>query len=291
MQKEKILVFGAHSLIGEDVCKELKAEFRLESHSRKDLDLNNMNEVEKLLAEREYDYILYAAGLTDPEACEDEKEKAFFLNGEVPSQMAAFAAKHRPESVFIYLSDVMVFDGTKSGPYTEADQPDPKSVYGQSKFQGEQGIMQATENYIIVRTSWVFGKKMKGIFKKLLEIYEKSPQLKVVNNYSGNPTYARDVGLGLAGLIKARFTGIAHLASEGCCSWYDYTYEFLNLSGAMAQGKKLVGMKSDGSHLKSTRPANSCLESQYDNTVLPYWKDSLKRYVAEVFKKSAENSD
>ena len=266
----------------------MRQDHTVESHSRKDIDLTNIDEVESILQNRDYQAVLYTAGLTDPEACETEKEKAYFLNADVPGKMARILAKKNPNAVLIYFSDSMIFDGEKEEPYVESDTPNPLSVYAKSKWQAEKEISEASDNYLIIRCSWLFGKKMKGIFKKLVQIYEEQGELKVAGNYFGNPTYTRDVGHSLNQLIEKKFRGVVHLAAENRCSWYDYTAEVVRYFKPTDDLVKTVhAIESDASHLKSVRPKNSSLASEKISNLgirIPDWRDGLNRFLSENFK-------
>lgn len=283
-QTPKVLLFGAHSMVGEDVNRKLKESFEVEAHSRKDFDLADIPALNALLKEKEYDFIVYAAGLTDPEACEKEKEKSMFLNTEIPLRIARLIAKKQTR--FVYFSDAMVFDGKQKQPYEEDDIPNPLSTYGKSRFVAESELLEILDTALVLRTSWPFGKKMKGILKKLLEIHEEKGELHVADNYFGSPIYTVEAARLTCELMKQKGSGIFHLTTGECCSWYDYAKEIVRIQKGEDAASKVLPQKTDAAHLDSTRPVNSCLASKRLaelGLALPSWKESMRDFLGTAF--------
>jgi len=282
-QSKRILVFGTQSLIGEGVSKELKKNHNVTKFKRKNFNFKDTDKLKSVVCEKQYDIIIYAAGLNDPEICESEEEKTIFLNTEVPDLLSKIIFEFQNNCKFIYFSDVLIFNGEKESSYTEVDIPQPLNIYGESKYNGEKKIIQNTDKYIIIRTSWLYGKKMKGIFKKILEIFEQKDEILAVDNFFGNPTYVNDLGSAINFLIQKDFNGIINVASNQCVSWYNYTKDILNfMLKDKTQLEKIKAQSSDGSNVNAKRPLNSCLNSnqleKLGYTSLDY-KNSLKIFM------------
>lgn len=285
-ETDKILLIGAHSLIGEDLYRILKPDFNIEAHSRKDLDLTDLDALDAYVQNSRFNAVIYAAGLTDPEACENEKEKTFFLNTEIPSRICRMLHRIHSQARFFYFSDVMIFDGHAELPYNESAKPNPLSIYGKSRAKAEDDIREFHANHIIIRTSWLYGKKTKGIFKKLLQIYQEKKHLSVVGNFRGNPTDMINVAAAMKFLLESDFTGTINISDTGCCSWFDYTALIIKNFMGSTSLKNIESSVSDGSHLKSVRPQNSCLDTSLAVSLginLPDWKVSLKDFLNRNF--------
>lgn len=276
----KFLILGSQGLLGYELQQYFKANHQVKALTRKKVDITRPEQVEAVLDADDWTAVLDASGFLDPEACESEPDKARLLNAEAPANTAALAA--RRGIPYVYFSDVLIFDGEWLVPYTEADEAGPLSVYGQSKLAGEEGVRLAGENHLIIRSSWVFGHKMRGIFRKIGELYLEKEEMKVVDDFYGTPTWGRDIALALETLLETGIRGTFHVVNSGYCSWYDYTRLVLELLYQASELPRLKPMTGAELRLKSSRPRNSTLDgsrlSRETGLILPGWEAALEAY-------------
>lgn len=280
-----ILFFGSHSLLGEDLAKALKKEFTVEAHSRKDFDLTDLQAFKKHLNKNHYDVVVYAAGLTDPEACEKEKEKTMFLNVEIPTRLAQYCV--RENAKLVYFSDALVFDGKKDTPYTEEDKPNPLSTYGKSRYYAECEIQETGASSLICRVGWPYGKKSKGIFKKIIQLLEEKGSVHLASNFYGSPIFTEDLAKVVQTLITRKVEGIVHLGKGEKVSWYEYAKEFIYHAVSPKAAQKVLPQEMDDSHLASTRPKNSSINSVRlvkEEILLNPWKTGMQEFCKRYFK-------
>lgn len=222
--------------------------------------------------------LVNAAAYTNVERAEDDEPPAFRVNefGARLLAHSAFEAGLR----FVHVSTDFVFDGTKPGAYTEADEPNPLSVYGASKLAGEIAVAKAMPEALVVRTAWVFGPGGANFPTKILELAERSSSLKVVTDEVGSPTYTIDLARGILGLVDVRATGLFHLAGTGSCSRFELAEEVLQLAGRRVA---LEPVTSDAFPTKAARPRNSvldCSKAAGLGVSMPEWRDALARFMS-----------
>jgi len=243
--------------------------------------------------------VINAAAYTDVEAAEDDPDRAHLVNGTAAGWLAAAA---RDEGLaFVHVSTDFVFDGEKSGPYTEDDTPNPLSVYGASKLAGEEAVAAAYPQALIIRTAWAFGPAGANFPMKILErakaatttaaespgatVGGDAPMLQVVTDEVGSPTYTLDLAEGLLALLAAGATGLFHLTGTGSCSRYELALETLRLMGFVVPGDiRVEPVTSAAFPTKAKRPLNSvldCGKAERLGVRLPAWHDGLVRFVTE----------
>src|SRR5262249_5786687 len=155
--------------------------------------------------------------------CEREIDRAMKTNGASPGVLAGVA--NEIGARFIHVSSDYCFNGRKTGAYVEDDPTGPDSdlcVYGRSKLDGERRVAAAGDNWLIVRTSWVFGPDGPNFVATILNLAKSRPHLKVVNDQRGRPTYAPDLAVAIMSLVEKRAHGIVHAANQNSCTWYDF---------------------------------------------------------------------
>ncbi len=221
--------------------------------------------------------LVNAAAYTDVERAEDDRETAFRVN-EHGARVLAEAAREAGLG-FVHVSTDFVFDGAKSGPYIETDEPHPLSVYGASKLAGEAAVEAADPSALIVRTAWVFGAGGVNFPLKILAAAESNPTLNVVTDECGSPTYTVDLAAALLDLADRGAAGVHHLAGSGHCTRYEMAVEVLRLAG-LANPVEPVISASFPSRVR--RPANSvldCSRAAAHGVVLPDWRNALARFI------------
>jgi len=222
--------------------------------------------------------VINSAAYTNVEKAEDDSATAYRVNQYGAALLAESAAAY--SLAFVHVSTDFVFDGTKSGAYTEADEPNPLSVYGASKLAGEYAVAAAHPGALIVRTAWSFGPGAPNFPSKILELAQTRDTLQVVCDEVGSPTYTMDLADGLLGLIGLRAKGTFHLAGSGWCSRDELARETLRLAGRADVTVEPV--RSDAFPSKAVRPHNSvldCSKAAGLGVTMPAWRDALERFV------------
>ena len=275
-----ILVTGANGQLGSEIRKIgfsiLDDVFYTDVE---ELDITNYTAVEKFIQLHEIDTIINCAAYTAVDRAEEEPEQAAKINTLAVANLAKAAAKE--DCLLIHISTDYVFDGTADKPYTEKNKPCPVSVYGKTKLAGEQEILKSGCLYIIIRTAWLYSSFGHNFVKTILRLADEKPELNVVNDQMGSPTYAADLARAIATIMendeRVEYEGIYHFSNEGICSWFDFATESVNLSGKTCR----VNPVSTAEYPSRTpRPAWSVLDKtkikQTFGVEVPDWKSSLK---------------
>jgi dTDP-4-dehydrorhamnose reductase len=220
--------------------------------------------------------VLNAAAYTDVEGAEADPDSARAVNADAPRLLSRSAAG--VGLAFVHVSTDFVFDGAKPGAYAESDEPQPLSVYGASKREGEVAVLEEHPEALIVRTCWLYGSGTRSFPDKILDVASRSPVLRVVTDEVGSPTYAPDLAEGLLRLEVAGARGIVQLAGSGSCSRYDFAVEALRLAGVEREVLPVTAEEFGG---RARRPANStfdCGLAASLGVVMPPWRSSLQAW-------------
>lgn len=224
----RILLTGKYGQVGRELQTTLADLGELTALGRQDVDLSNANSIRRKIRELQPDVIVNAAAYTAVDKAETEPELAMQVNGIAPGVMADEAK--RLNALLVHYSTDYVFDGTKSTPYTELDNPNPANVYGRSKLAGEQAICAAASQFLILRTSWVYDAHGKNFLNTIKRLGGQRPELTIVNDQFGAPTWSREIARATARIIelymahpdKKRLNGIYHLTAQGQTSWFGF---------------------------------------------------------------------
>jgi dTDP-4-dehydrorhamnose reductase len=222
--------------------------------------------------------VVNAAAYTNVDAAEEHREQAFLVNQFGAALLAeAAAANGLP---FVHVSTDFVFDGKKTGPYSETDEPGPMSVYGASKLAGELAVAAVDPSALIVRTAWVFGLGGANFPTKILDRARDADSIRVVSDEVGSPTYTIDLASAILELLGFGATGLFHVAGSGWCARDELAREVLRLAG---RGEvEVVPVSSATFPSKAARPANSVLDCSKAASVgvrMPDWRDALSRFI------------
>ncbi|NTW28722.1 MAG: dTDP-4-dehydrorhamnose reductase [Coriobacteriia bacterium] len=222
--------------------------------------------------------LINAAAYTNVERAEEDSEAAYRVNEYGAGLLARVTREHG--LAFVHVSTDFVFDGRKDGAYTEADEPNPLSVYGASKLAGERAVFAACPEALTVRTAWVFGPAGVNFPVKIVAAACKNPSLKVVTDEVGSPTYTIDLATGILALADADARGLFHLAGSGSCSRFELARETLRLAGLGEV--RVVPVTSEAFPTKAARPQNSvldCAKAAALGVTMSPWCDALARFV------------
>jgi dTDP-4-dehydrorhamnose reductase len=271
----RVTLFGASGLLGQDLVQELKAE-QLTAPSSKDADLRDRARVRELIRDSRPDWILLSAAYTDVDGCESNRNLAFAVNCDGAVNVAE--AAREAGSRLMFLSTDYVFDGSKGSPYQTTDARKPTSVYGESKACAEERLIEILPEVCIVRTSWLFGHGGKCFPATILKLASSRPEISVVNDQRGSPTFTRDLASALIQLCRASAHGIVHITNAGDCTWYEFATEIVRESGMAATVKPVTTAEFP-------RPAYSVLSPDSlhaYNVRMPEWQDALRRYLGSA---------
>ena len=299
----KVFVTGVGGQLGHDVINELTSrgyeaigsdvvDMVLSGVPYVALDITDKIEVERVIAEIRPDAIIHCAAWTAVDAAEDadkqEKVKAINVDG---TQNIANAAKI-VDAKMIYISTDYVFDGQGTVPWEpDCKEYAPLNVYGQTKLGGELAVSSTLEKYFIVRIAWVFGLNGGNFIKTMLQVGKNHPQVRVVNDQIGTPTYTYDLARLLVDMIESEKYGYYHATNEGgYISWYDFTKEIYRQAGMDTQVLPVTTEEYGLS--KAARPFNRRLDKKKLTDTgfvpLPDWKDALQRYLQELKKQGEQ---
>lgn len=257
------------------------------------LDITDKAAVEKVITEINPDVVVHCAAWTAVDMAEDDDkvEKVRAINAGGTDHIAQVCKKL--DCKMVYISTDYIFDGQGTEPW----QPDckdykPLNVYGQTKLEGELAVASALSKFFIVRIAWVFGKNGKNFIKTMLNLGKTHPQLRVVNDQIGTPTYTYDLARLLVDMIETEKYGYYHATNEGgYISWYDFTREIFRQAAALghpeySQVEVLPVTTAEYGASKAARPFNSRLDksklAENGFTPLPTWQDALERYLKEL---------
>ncbi|MEV5027361.1 dTDP-4-dehydrorhamnose reductase [Paenibacillus sp. LPE1-1-1.1] len=276
----KIVITGANGQLGRELSEWTTGTAEIIGFGRHELDITSLPACRNLFALHQPDVVIHCAAYTAVDKAESEPDEAFRVNAAGTRNVAV--AAREVGAKLCYISTDYVFDGTGTTPYNEYDKTNPLTVYGKSKFAGEQLVQTLYDRYYIVRTSWVFGKYGNNFVKTMLKLAEERDQLKVVADQIGSPTYTYDLAEFLLELVHTDYYGIYHASNSGTCSWYDFAQAIFEESGS-----KIILEPCTTAEFPrpAPRPAysvmdHSAMRSNGFNVLRP-WREALKHYLKD----------
>ncbi len=280
---KKILITGSNGQLGSEmqVSSAHYPEYQFMYTDVAELDLTDAQAVESFFADNKPDAVVNCAAYTAVDKAEDDVELCYKINRDAIENLGRAAKNHH--AVLIHVSTDYVFDGTSHIPYTEDMQVCPSSVYGKSKLAGEQALMAANPESIIIRTSWLYSSFGNNFVKTMLKLGNERDSLNVIFDQVGTPTYAADLADAIMQLVVSGkvAAGIYHFSNEGVCSWYDFTKTIHALAGIQCEVKPI---ETKDYPTRTPRPHYSVLNKGKIKTVygiqIPYWRDSLEKCIA-----------
>lgn len=293
----RILLLGAQGQVGQELQKTLPMIGELIAVGKETVNLAVTEQLREVIEPIQPEIIVNAAAYTAVDQAESDTELAHDVNQNAPTVLAEISKELG--ALLVHISTDYVFDGTQSHPYTESDSPNPQSVYGHSKWLGEEGIRQTWNNHIILRTAWVYGTHGKGNFvKTMLRLGAERPEVRVVEDQIGSPTWAKDIGDAIASLIQhwsnsdpatqAEVCGTYHFTNRGVASWYDFAIAIFTEAKALGiplQIERVIPITTPEYPLPAPRPAYSVLSNCKITPILgkpaPHWRQSLHQMLQE----------
>jgi len=283
----KVLVTGASGQLGVDTVRVVQAKgHEVLGCDRHTLDITNLEQCQQVITSFGPEVIIHCAAYTAVDAAETDMDGAYLVNA-VGTRNIVIAAEAVQAKV-IYISTDYVFDGQGIHPYHEYDNTDPQSIYGKSKRAGEVLTQSLSSRYFIVRTSWVYGLHGNNFVKTMLKLGQEKPQLKVVHDQKGSPTYTVDLASFLTELMETEKYGVYHASNSESCTWYEFTQEIfkqaVDILGVDMQAI-LEPCATNEFPRPAPRPANSVMEhlSIRTNgfTDIRSWQEGLTAFLQE----------
>lgn len=276
----RTLLMGAKGMLGTDITQDWPSDELVPVDSEA-ADIRNIDQVRKLIASVRPNWILLTAAYTDVDGSESNKEQAFAVNAQGTENVARVASEFGA-SLF-YVSTDYVFDGTSSRPYETSDPVHPLNVYGASKAAGEVAVQKFAHHWCIGRTSWLFGAFGSSFPEKILRASESQPELTVVTDQVGSPTFTRDLSSAMRSLVSSNAQGIFHITNSGTCSWFEFAQEILRQAGRSAIRVRPILAAQIAR--PAARPAYSVLSpkslEQRDIT-MRHWKEAISAYLEDL---------
>ncbi|MBR7143730.1 MAG: dTDP-4-dehydrorhamnose reductase [Lentisphaeria bacterium] len=280
----KIMLTGGKGMLGRTLCREL-AEFEVIATDLPEADITDADGFEKLLQTIRPDAVIHCAAMTAVDKCESEIELAYRLN-ELGTANVAKACNNNSVRL-IAISTDYVFDGDSDEPYNELDRATGgNTVYGKSKFAGEEAVRAICKDHIIARISWLYGAGGPSFVHAMMNLADGTrPELKVVADQIGNPTSTTAVARALRNLLQKReLTGTFHLTCEGEASWFDFAREIFRQAKI---NQKVIPCTTEEFPRPAPRPKNSRLEKmmlkQNNLPPMPHWTDALTEFMQSEF--------
>ncbi|MEK7297236.1 MAG: dTDP-4-dehydrorhamnose reductase [Planctomycetota bacterium] len=284
----KILVTGARGMLGRYLVGMLSnlpvagnVGLEVTATDREQLDITHPQNTLRFISGCKPDVIVNCAAFTNVDACETQVSDAFAVNT-TGAKSVAMAGKEVGAKI-VHISTDYVFDGSKMDSYGETDKPNPLSVYGKSKLEGERAIQEIADNYAILRTAWVFGPYRRNFVTAILERGKKDRKVSVVIDQHGSPTYTADLSQAVWNVISQDVRGLYHFTNMGRCSRYDWAKKIFELTG---EPVSVLPVKTADYKRAAVVPQNSALNcAKYllatGHKIRP-WQEALEEYLQKT---------
>src|ERR1051326_2433790 len=274
------------------LLREYRTTFDSIGFNHAQLDLSNFGNIRERLAAIDFDIAINAAAFTNVDLCETEPDQAFRINAEGPGIVAQISADKNAK--LIHFSTDYIFDGEKRAPYTEEDEANPISVYGESKLAGERNVLAAGDRHLVVRVSWVFGPDRPSFIDAMIKRAQENEKIDAVADKFSTPTYTEEIAKMLPQFFHRGVEGgILHFANAGKCSWQEYAQWALDCcdqAGVSLKAKKVGASKiKDMANWVARRPVYSVLSTakytHLTGTSPRTWREAVADYITRFYSK------
>ena len=274
----KILIAGSNGMLGHDLQEVLKNKHELILTTSKTLDITDKNHTIDFILNNKPDIVINSAAYTNVDGCEENQDLAYSVNGQGPKNLAIACSEL--DIPLVHISTDYVFNGKNNRPWVEDDEIGPISVYGKSKLQGEINIQENLDKFFIIRTAWLYGINGGNFPKTMLELAKTHPEITVVTDEVGCPTYTLDLAKAIAELIESDYYGIYHITNSGSCSWFDFAEYIFKIANFDI---KVIPVTASEFARPAPRPSYSVLENKkwLENGFKPLrnYKEAIKDYI------------
>ena len=288
----KIVILGAGGRLGAALLREYREKYDISGFNHAQLDLANLDDVREKLGATNFDVLINAAAFTNVDACETERDRAFLINAEAPGILAEIC--NEKDAKLIHFSTDYVFDGEKRAPYTEEDQANPISAYGESKLAGEKNVLAAEDGHLVVRVSWVFGPDRPSFVDAMIKRAQQDEKIDAISDKFSTPTYTHDIAHMLPQFFDRGVAGgILHFANAGKCTWQEYAQWALGCcrdAGIFLKGGTVGALKlSQMTNWAARRPVYSVLSTakytELTGTASRAWREAVADYITRFYSK------
>lgn len=282
-----ILVTGCNGQLGNEIqlLEKSYENHKFFNTDVNELDITDAQAIERFVDEHSIDGIINCAAYTAVDRAEENEALCGKLNADAPGWLAA--AMGRRGGWMVQVSTDYVFDGTKHTPYVETDGTCPDSVYGRTKLVGEKLVVENCSRSMIVRTAWLYSTFGNNFVKTMMRLGKEKPELGVIFDQIGTPTYARDLAVAIMTAVdKGIVPGVYHFSNEGVTSWYDFTKAIHRIAGIT--GCHVRPLHTSEYPTPANRPHYSVLDKtkikQTYNIEIPHWEESLAECISQLDK-------
>jgi len=288
----KIVILGSGGRLGAALLREYRDKFDVAGFNHTQLNLSDLGAVRDKLRNIRFDILINAAGFTKVDLCETQPDRAFLINAEAPRVVAEICDEKNAR--LIHFSTDYVFGGDRREPYTEEDQADPISVYGESKLAGENNVLAAKSQNLVVRVSWVFGPDRPSFIDAMIQQAQENDEVDAVADKFSTPTYTLDIAAMLPQFFDANVEGgILHFANAGQCSWREYAQWAVDCchDGGLPLKAKTIGERElrDMTNWIARRPIYSVLSSRKYTKLTGIsprtWREAVSDYITRFYSK------
>lgn len=281
----KILVTGSKGQLGSSLRRVFDNDPAIDATyaDHDTLDITDRDAVYRFLGDNKFDIVVNCAAYTAVDKAESDEILASALNTGAVGNLAEAAVKNGTR--VIHISTDYVFSGQGCRPYEENDEPYPQSIYGRTKLEGEALLTSFCQNALIIRTAWLYSEFGGNFVKTMLRLAETRPEINVVADQIGTPTYAGDLAEAIHRIVSSGEwkPGIYHFTDEGVASWYDFTKAIFEIAG---RDVKVNPIKTSEYPTQANRPLYSVLSKKKIKKAfgleIPYWRDSLKTCISQL---------
>lgn len=286
----KVLITGKNGQLGYELQKTAPQGVQVFAFGSSELDITNQSSVQRCMRDIKPNVVINAAAYTAVDKAESDESAAYAVNASGPEFLAQ--ACQEIGARLIHVSTDFVFDATKNTPYNIGDDTNPLGVYGASKLAGEQAISKYhQDNSVIIRTSWVYSSHGNNFVKTMLRLMAEKPQLGVVSDQIGSPTWAKGLAKACWAFSANDKNGIYHYSDLGVASWYDFAVAIQELGleqGILSNSIPVKPIKAQAYPTPAKRPAYSVMNTDrtYEVTQQPglHWREALQHMLTELNK-------
>jgi dTDP-4-dehydrorhamnose reductase len=280
----KILIAGSAGMLGHDAQRAAeRAGHELVLGDLPELDITDAAAVHAFLAQRPVEAVINCAAWTDVDGAQTHREQAHAVNAVGAGNLARAAAER--DIRLLHISTDYVFDGEaprdpegRPRPYLESDPTGPRSVYGQTKLEGEREVLRASPRHTVVRTAWLYGVQGRNFVDTMLRLADERASVQVVDDQIGSPTWSGQLAPAALGLLEREVSGLVHLTGAGAVSWNGFAQEIFRQA---ERDCRVEPIDSEQMARPAPRPAWSVLESERTDVLpMPDWRDGLAGYLA-----------
>ena len=284
----RVLVTGGNGQLGTEVVREFnRLGHEVLAPLPEELDFLDPDKLAARAAALQADWIVNCAAYTLVDRAESEPGQAFTINRDSAGRLAAVAAQTGGR--MLHISTDFVFDGKQSRPYREDDEPGPLSVYGRSKWEGDEAVLAALPGAIILRTAWLYGIHGHNFVKTMLRLAREGKPLRVVDDQVGTPTWTADTVQAMAALVTAEASGVFHFTDAGETSWCGFARAIITEAAQLGfelKTRTVAPIPTSEYPTPATRPHYSVLDTRkiqpYLASPIPPWRDSLINMLKEL---------